>query len=128
MPEMDRNIPGPNSYAIQNMKRSASGITMGIRHSEFCSTGLPAHYSSNDDWWDKISRLLTDKLNWMREPIFVLFFLFFTILKILFSNIFFFIYYSPVNFYCELFLKMKDNIFIFLNTYMKTKSFEKERE
>lgn len=53
MPEMDKNIPGPNSYPVQNVKahlRSAPGATMGIRHSEFCSTGLPAHYNSYDDW------------------------------------------------------------------------------
>lgn len=52
MPEMDKNIPGPNCYNSGNVKahlRSQPAVTMGIRHSEFCSTGLPAHYKSYDD-------------------------------------------------------------------------------
>lgn len=68
MPEMDKNIPGPNSYPVQNVKahlRSAPGATMGIRHSEFCSTGLPAHYNSYDDWTLLYQRETQKKHNWI---------------------------------------------------------------
>lgn len=51
MSESDRNIPGPNSYKVQNVKlhlKSSPAPTFGIRHSEYCSTGLPTHYESTD--------------------------------------------------------------------------------
>ncbi|CAF0812398.1 unnamed protein product, partial [Brachionus calyciflorus] len=42
LPEMDKNTPGPNRYKSEAVNlRSAPAITMGIRHSEFCSTGFP---------------------------------------------------------------------------------------
>ena len=50
-PEMVVRNPGPNKYATHKVTanlRRAPEFTMGIRHSEFCSTGLPAHYQNLD--------------------------------------------------------------------------------
>ena len=46
LPEMSTRIPGPGRYYNENVNvhlRTAPKVTMGIRHSELCSTGLPAH-------------------------------------------------------------------------------------
>lgn len=50
-PEMSLRIPGPNQYKADStlVKRRAPAVTMGIRHSEYCSTGLPAHINSSVD-------------------------------------------------------------------------------
>lgn len=51
MPEMASRIPGPNAYEMEKVKahvRSSPSATMGIRHSEYCSTGLPSHYDNYD--------------------------------------------------------------------------------
>lgn len=48
LPEMDKTTPGPNAYDSQRVTfnlRSAPKFSMGIRHSEFCSTG----FSNKDD-------------------------------------------------------------------------------
>lgn len=47
-PEMALRIPGPNQYKADSkqVQRNPPAFTMGIRHSEFCSTGLPAHANS----------------------------------------------------------------------------------
>jgi hypothetical protein len=50
IPEMSNRIPGPNQYNTEKCKvvyRSPPSITMGIRHSELCSTGLPSHFESD---------------------------------------------------------------------------------
>lgn len=40
--------PGPNQYKADYVKHKPRSATMGIRHSEFCSTGLPAHFLIED--------------------------------------------------------------------------------
>ena len=48
-PEADRSIPGPKYYPKACNLKSAPSISLGIRHSEFCSTGLPAHYAQANE-------------------------------------------------------------------------------
>jgi hypothetical protein len=46
LPEMNVSIPGPGRYYNENVTvhlRSAPKVSMGIRHSELCTTGLPKH-------------------------------------------------------------------------------------
>lgn len=50
MPSMDSRIPGPKYYPPLSHLKSSPQVSMGIRHSEFCSTGLPAHYSNENDF------------------------------------------------------------------------------
>lgn len=48
LPEMSQRIPGPNAYNSKNFNlnlRSTPKFSMGVRHSEFCSTG----FASKDD-------------------------------------------------------------------------------
>lgn len=43
LPEMDKTTPGPNAYSSHNVTfnlRSAPKFSLGIRHSEFCSSGF----------------------------------------------------------------------------------------
>lgn len=43
LPEMDKTTPGPNAYSSHKVtfnSRSAPKFSMGIRHSEFCSSGF----------------------------------------------------------------------------------------
>ena len=50
-PSMDSQIPGPNQYKSEAVKltyKNSPQITMGVRHSELCSIGLPAHYQLYD--------------------------------------------------------------------------------
>ena len=52
LPEMNTRIPGPGRYYNENVNvhlRTAPKVTMGIRHSELCSTGLPAHQKVADE-------------------------------------------------------------------------------
>jgi len=50
-PSSDDKKPGPSNYYAENVKlhlRSPPKVSMGIRHSEFCTTGLPAHQDQFD--------------------------------------------------------------------------------
>ena len=43
MPYTNSNqTPGPNQYRVNYLKTNPRSATIGIRHSEFCTTGFPS--------------------------------------------------------------------------------------
>jgi hypothetical protein len=48
---MEKKVPAPNYYKPENVNLHLKGtpkISMGIKYSEFCSTGLPCPSEEND--------------------------------------------------------------------------------
>ena len=51
-PNAEKKIPAPNYYKPEKVNihlKNSPHFTMGVKYSEFCSTGLPAHFQSEGD-------------------------------------------------------------------------------